>query len=28
MLKSFGFEPQTSISDGLCNTVKWLKENK
>lgn len=28
IVKSFGFEPKTTINDGLFNTVKWLKENK
>jgi len=28
ILKGFGFEPQTSINDGLLNTAKWLKESK
>jgi len=28
MVRSFGFEPKTTINEGLFNTAKWLKENK
>ncbi|MFD2873849.1 NAD-dependent epimerase/dehydratase family protein [Mucilaginibacter ximonensis] len=27
ILKSFGFEPQVSIEEGLTNTAQWMKEN-
>jgi len=28
LLKSFGFQPQISVEDGLNNLVKWLKEER
>lgn len=27
LIKSFGFEPQTSVEEGMVNTARWLKEN-